>query len=81
MEYTQLTMLAHAVILQAADDYRKCLKAPAKPGINWEKRSIEHFFLSEWYSILSGLDNGEEVIYMLKQSAEKKKKPRRGGLK
>lgn len=81
MEYTQLTMLAHAIILQAADDYRKCLKNPNKPGSNWEKLSIEHFFLSQWYAILSGTDNGEKIIYMLKQSMEQKKKPRRGGLK
>lgn len=55
--------LANAIITQAADDYRRVLTFPQSDG---SRRSLERFFRSEWYRILTNLD-GELLIQMLKK--------------
>ncbi len=55
--------LANAIVAQAADDYRKILVLPQNDG---SRRSLERFFRSEWYRILTNLD-GELLMQMLKK--------------
>lgn len=57
--------LANAIIIQAADDYRKALNDSAQG----EQRTIERFFRSEWFGVLTGLDP-ETLIRKLKQEAK-----------
>lgn len=60
--------LANAVILQAVTDYRVALKKIKTYPINKdavsEALSIERFFRSGWYSMLTSVD-GEYMIRML----------------
>ena len=57
--------LANAVILQAVTDYRVALKKIKTYPINKDARSealsIERFFRSGWYSMLTSVD-GEYMI-------------------
>lgn len=66
-------MLANAVIIQAAKDYRRILRCLSLDAGNKklaaEKKSIETFFCSEWYLCLTTFDSGtlirrlrEEVV-------------------
>lgn len=52
--------LANAVILQAAEDYRKALHTlslyPHDRAARGEKQSIIRFFRSGWFKILTNLD-------------------------
>ena len=52
--------LANAIILQAAKDYRKALRTislnPHNRSAQYECRSIENFFLSGWFGVLTNLD-------------------------
>ena len=52
--------LANAIVLQAADDYRKTLKTvkrnPHNRGAIDEALEIEKFFRSDWYSTLTNVD-------------------------
>lgn len=57
--------LANAIIIQAAEDYRKALNDSAQR----EQRTIERFFRSEWFGVLTGLDP-ETLIRKLKQEAK-----------
>ena len=64
--------LAHAVIKQAADDYRafgrkidSCHSHLEKQRLEREMRSIGRFFISKWYEILSDCDNGFLIREML----------------
>ena len=50
--------LANSIILQAVKDYRNCC--------NKTRRSIERFFRSEWFSVLTTLD-GEMLIKKLRE--------------
>ena len=57
--------LANAIIIQAAEDYRKALNDSAQR----EQHTIERFFRSEWFGVLTGLDP-ETLIRKLKQEAK-----------
>ena len=67
---TPYQRLANAIVEQAAKDYRSALKALARDSDNAyiqdEVKSIERFFRSEWFSILSDL-NGELLLKKLKE--------------
>lgn len=62
--------LANAIILQAVKDYRDAVErlryTPDDKSAQYDKRSIERFFRSEWFSILSDL-NGELLLKKLKE--------------
>ena len=62
--------LANAIILQAVMDYSDTLERlrytlDDKSALH-DKRSIERFFRSEWFSILTDL-NGELLLKKLKE--------------
>lgn len=52
--------LANAIILQAVKDYRKALRTlslnPHNRSTQYESRSIENFFRSGWFGMLTRLD-------------------------
>lgn len=52
--------LANAIILQATKDYRKALRTlslnPHNCSAQYECRSIEQFFRSGWFGVLTRLD-------------------------
>jgi len=52
--------LANAIILQAAKDYRKALRTlslnPHNRSAQYECRSLEQFFRSGWFGVLTQLD-------------------------
>ena len=52
--------LANAIILQAAKDYRKALRTlslnPHNRSAQYECRSLEQFFRSDWFGVLTQLD-------------------------
>ena len=52
--------LANAIILQATKDYRKALRTlslyPYNRAAQYESRSIEQFFRSGWFGLLTHLD-------------------------
>jgi len=52
--------LANAIILQATKDYRKALRTlslnPHNCSAQYECRSIEQFFRSDWFGVLTRLD-------------------------
>lgn len=48
--------LANAIVLQAVKDYRKALNYPNNRSAVYECRSIERFFLSGWFSVLTNID-------------------------
>lgn len=54
--------LAAAIVAKAVIDYRVALKRYDDSGIN----SLEKFFKSEWFMILSDLD-GETLMYKVKK--------------
>ena len=62
--------LANAIILQAVKDYREALRLlgmnPNDKSAQRDKRSIELFFHSQWFSILTDL-NGELLLKKLKE--------------
>ena len=62
--------LANAIIAQAVKDYRDAVErlhyTPDDKSALHDKRSIERFFRSEWFSILSDL-NGELLLKKLKE--------------
>ena len=51
--------LANAIILQAVKDYRKALRTlslyPHNRSAQYESRSIEQFFRSGWFKVLTNL--------------------------
>ena len=64
--------LAISVIRQAADDYRSLghklalpLTMDEKKRTEDEMKSISRFFLGSWYVVLSGTDNGSEILEAL----------------
>ena len=57
--------LANAIVLQAVKDYRKALKYPNSRMALCECRSIERFFRSGWFSVLTNIDP-EVLITKLK---------------
>lgn len=54
--------LANAIIAVAADDYRTALK----DNNEWLRSSIERFFDSEWYKVLTNID-GKYLIERLQK--------------
>ncbi len=52
--------LANAIIVQAAEDYRKALRSlscnPDNRSAQYERCSIERFFRSGWFSVLTSMD-------------------------
>lgn len=62
--------LANAIILQAVKDYRDALDILSKRDNNKtakaEKRSIEYFFRSPWFSVLTNL-NGTILIRQIRE--------------
>lgn len=63
-----------SIIRQAADDYRRLGERVQQNGGSIEKKHMEdeikrisRFFLSGWYSTLSGCDNGVDVLELLDQ--------------
>lgn len=62
--------LANAIILQAVKDYRDALDILSKRDNNKtakaEKRSIEYFFRSPWFSVLTNL-NGAILIRQIRE--------------
>lgn len=66
--------LAISIIRQAAEDYRRLGERVQQNGSSIEKKHmgdkikrISRFFLSGWYSTLSGCDNGADVLEILDQ--------------
>ena len=63
--------LAEAIIVQAATDYRRAryrnIKRPYQADTLREIDSIERFFRSVWFSVLTNLD-GRKLLYDLKKS-------------
>ena len=71
-EYDPYQNLAYEIIVRAIADYRSLgqkLSLPLYPDekrkVENEMKSISRFFLSRWYSRLSGLDNGVEMLEIL----------------
>ena len=69
--------LANAVILQAVADYRSALKTLKKSPWNHialsNKRSLEYFFRSKWFSTLTitnGID-GDWLVRKLREEVNK----------
>lgn len=58
--------LAAAIVERAVIDYRVALKRYDDAGIN----SLEKFFQSEWFMMLSDL-NGKALIHMVKEMEAK----------
>ncbi len=62
--------LANAIIVRAADDYRKALKKLKKDKDDIKAKSTkdecERFFLSEWYMMLTNVD-GNWLMKMLRK--------------
>ena len=60
--------LANAIIMQAVKDYRKVLRTlslyPHNRSAQYERRSIEQFFCSDYFSVLTNL-NPEMLIVRL----------------
>ncbi|HBT65809.1 MAG TPA: hypothetical protein DEB10_14215, partial [Ruminococcaceae bacterium] len=52
--------LANAIVLQAVKDYRKALRTlslyPNNRSAQYERRSIEQFFRSAWFGVLTSID-------------------------
>lgn len=65
--------LANAIILQAVRDYRMALKSlkatPRNRTAQAEKKEIERFFRSQWFSVLTSVD-GEMLIRSLKEEVD-----------
>ena len=65
-------LLAEAIVLQAAEDYRTALRTlrrrPDLRPARQRKTSLERFFRSRWFSILSGLEP-ERLITALREEA------------
>ncbi len=63
----QWESLAMAIILSAVDDYRRALKSvKINPEAQAEIESIERFFRSRWFSVLTPV-SGELLIDRLRK--------------
>ena len=67
--YDNYTNLANAIVLQAVKDYRKALRTlslhPHNRSAQYERRSIEQFFRSGWFGVLTSIEP-EMLITKLK---------------
>ena len=65
--------LANAIVLQAVKDYRRALKSylrnPSNNSARYKKESLERFFLSDWYRLLTSVD-GEMLIEKINQEVK-----------
>ena len=65
------TLLANAIVAQAAKDYKDTLlllyKNPNDKKAQAERRKLEKFFRSSWFDILTQLD-GEVLLQKLQQT-------------
>ena len=65
-----LQMLANAIVIQAAKDYRAALRhirrKPDSKVAQAEITELERFFRSEWYRCLTSVD-GEALMKKLKE--------------
>ena len=65
--------LMNAVVLQAADDYRRALKTlkedPDDRDAALMKEEVEQFFRSQWFTALAGID-GDWLIQKLTKEIE-----------
>lgn len=52
--------LANAIILRAVADYRqtlrRCHQHPEREDIGYAKNTLERFFRSDWFGVLTDLD-------------------------
>ena len=57
---TNYENLANAIVVQAIKDYRKALRTlslnPHNRSAQYERRSIEQFFRSGWFGMLTSID-------------------------
>ena len=72
---TPYKKLANAVVLQAAEDYRRALKTLKRCDQDKEALSVkeecERFFQSGWFTVLTEVD-GEWLMRKLKEEAKSK---------
>lgn len=65
--------LANAIVLQAAEDYRRVLRwlsnAPNDRTARGEKQHLERFFRGKWFSTLTNIEP-ERLIERLKSEVE-----------
>ncbi len=70
---TNYENLANAIVLQAVKDYRKALRTlslnPHNRSAQYECRSLEQFFRSGWFGVLTRL-NPEMLIKKLKAEVD-----------
>ena len=66
--------LANAIIMKAVDDYRKVLnrikRNPHDAAAEWEKESIETFFHSEMFGILTSV-NPDVILDYARKTTKK----------
>lgn len=64
-------MLANAIIIQAADDYRTSLRRLKLNRMNRKylrmKEECERFFLSQWFEQLTNIDGKTIIMRILKE--------------
>lgn len=67
-EISHYELLANAIIIKAADDYREARKmlstCPSDYSALCIISDVERFFQSQWYSVLSRTD-GKKILSML----------------
>ena len=65
--------LANAIIVQAVKDYRKVLRTlslyPHNRSAQYERRSIEQFFRSDYFSVLTNLNPETLIVRLNKEVA------------
>ena len=74
-------VLANAIVIQAAKDYRSSYRIFNNPRCNREKRfkamcileDLESFFLGDWIKVLTRAD-GAMILQRLKESLEDERK-------
>ena len=70
-DYSPFVALAHAIVLQAAEDYMSALDPLAHRDMReWAKdrmiRDVEDFMHSRWYAQLTGVD-GDQLLEQLQR--------------
>lgn len=67
LDMTNWQDLANGIIVQAAEEYRKCLRSRRSRKETQEKmREIEWFFRSDWFHLMTDLD-GEMILERLRK--------------
>lgn len=63
-------LLANAIVLQAANEYREVLRLPNPTTADkWHKIRLQRFFRSDWYKLLTKVD-GEMLMERLKEEVD-----------